>query len=72
LRQEISALKSALAGREQELGQIRAAGEQMDVDWQQRLDAAVAAAKNDWSSAEASRLAALKQGSRRKPPRCTN
>ena len=62
LRQEISALKSALAGREQELGQIRAAGEQLDVDWQHRLDEAVAAARNDWSSAEASRLAALKQG----------
>ncbi len=62
LRQEISSLKSALAGRERELGQIRASSGQMDADWQHKLDAAVAAARNDWSSAEASRLAALKLG----------
>ncbi|HEV7960590.1 MAG TPA: SH3 domain-containing protein, partial [Rhizomicrobium sp.] len=62
LRQEISSLKNALAGRERELGQVRASSEQMDADWQHRLDAAVAAARNDWSSAESSRLAALKLG----------
>ena len=62
LKQEISSLKSALAGRERELGQICASSEQMDADWQRRLDATLAAARNDWSSAEASRLASLKLG----------
>ena len=60
LKQEISALKAELTGRDQELSQARAASQALDGDWQAKLEKAVAAAKNEWSSAEATRLAAAR------------
>jgi hypothetical protein len=60
LKQEISALKSELAGRDQELDRMRAASQSLDGDWQAKLETAIAAAKTEWSGAEASRLAAAR------------
>lgn len=60
LKQEISALKSELAGRDQELNQMRAASQSLDGDWQAKLETAIIAAKTEWSGAEASRLAAAR------------
>lgn len=60
LKQEISVLKAELAGRDQELHQIRAASQNIVGDWQAKLETAIATAKTEWSSAEASRLAAAR------------
>lgn len=60
LKQEISVLKAELEGRDQELNQIRAASQSLDGDWQTKLETAIATAKTEWSSAEASRLAAAR------------
>ena len=60
LKQEISALKAELAGRDQELSDARAASQSLDGDWQAKLEKAISAAKNEWSSAEAARLAAAR------------
>jgi hypothetical protein len=60
LKQEISVLKAELAGREQELSQIRAASQSLDGDWQKKLETAITLAKQEWSRAEASRLAAAR------------
>ncbi|HXR95198.1 MAG TPA: hypothetical protein VN718_04925, partial [Rhizomicrobium sp.] len=60
LKQEISALKAELAGRDQELSQARAASQSLDGNWQAKLEKAIAAAKTEWRSAEASRLAAAR------------
>jgi len=60
LKQEISVLRAELAGRDQELNQIRAASRSVVGDWQAKLELAIATAKTEWSSAEASRLAAAR------------
>jgi hypothetical protein len=60
LKQEISALKTELAGRDQELNRMRAASQSLDGNWQAKLETAIATAKTEWGSAEASRLAAAR------------
>ncbi|HKD48944.1 MAG TPA: SH3 domain-containing protein [Rhizomicrobium sp.] len=60
LNKEISSLKAELAGRDQELSEMRAATQSLNGNWQAKLETAIAAAKNEWSSKEASRLAAAK------------
>jgi hypothetical protein len=60
LSKEISSLKAELAGREQELNQMRAATQSLNGDWQAKLETAIAAAKSEWGDTEASRLAAAK------------
>src|SRR3984957_17131699 len=60
LKQEISALKTELAGRDQELNRMRAASQSRDGNWQAKLETAIATAKTEWSGAEASRLAAAR------------
>lgn len=60
LEQEISALKTELAGRDQELDRMRAASQSLDGNWQSKLETAIAAAKTEWNGAEASRLAAAR------------
>jgi hypothetical protein len=60
LKQEISALKAELAGRDQELSQARAVSQSLDGDWHAKLEKAIALARNEWSSAEAARLAAAR------------
>jgi hypothetical protein len=60
LKQEISALKTELAGRDQELNRMRAASQSLDGNWQAKLETAIATAKTEWSGAEASRLAAAR------------
>jgi|GEM_PF-5638691 len=60
LEQEVSALKAELAGRDQELNQMRAASQSLDGNWQAKLETAIATAKTEWSGAEASRLTAAR------------
>jgi hypothetical protein len=60
LKQEISALKTELAGRDQELNRMRAASQSLDGNWQAKLETAIATAKTEWGSAEASRLVAAR------------
>lgn len=60
LSTELSSLKAELAGREEELRRMRAASEAVHGDWQAKLETAIAVAKSEWSSTEASRLAAAK------------
>ena len=60
LSKEISSLKAELAGREQELNQMRAATQSLNGDWQAKFETAIAAAKSEWGDTEASRLAAAK------------
>jgi hypothetical protein len=60
LKQEISALKTELAGRDQELNRMRAASQTLDGNWQAKLETAIATAKTEWSGAEASRLTAAR------------
>lgn len=68
LKEEISVLKAELAGREQELSQIRAARQSLDGDWQKKLETAITLAKKEWSSAEASRLAAARADHQKEVP----